>query len=91
MPIITQNLKTDTKRYVPVKTLWAQDNEKVLQQLKAGFKRRTNWSKYKSEPTIKTQNRYLNHLIDPSFQGKNRLFIKMMHIKEATSDILFKL
>ena len=29
---------TDTKRYVPVETLSTQDNAKVLQQLKFGFK-----------------------------------------------------
>ena len=30
---------TDTKLYVPVVTLTAQDNAKLLQQLKSGFKR----------------------------------------------------
>ena len=45
---------TDTKLYVPVVTLSAQDNEKLLQQLKTGFKRTINWNKYQSEPTIQT-------------------------------------
>ena len=56
-------------------TLSTQDNEKLLQQLKIGFKRTINWNKYQSEPKINTQNRYLNHLIDPSFQGVNRSFV----------------
>ena len=56
-------------------TLLAQDNEKLLQQLKTGLKRTINWNKYQSEPTIQTRNRYLNHLIDPSLQGVNRLFV----------------
>ena len=42
---------TYTKLYVPVVTLSAQDNEKLLQQLKRGFKRTINWNKYKSEQT----------------------------------------
>ena len=33
---------TDTKRYVPVVTLSTQDNEKLLQKLKSGFKRTIN-------------------------------------------------
>ena len=36
---------TDTKIYVPVVTLSTQDNAKVLQQVKLGFKRTTNWNK----------------------------------------------
>ena len=34
---------TDTKLYIPVATLSAQDNTKLLQQLKSGFKRTINW------------------------------------------------
>ena len=37
---------TDSKLYVPVVTLSTQDNAKLLQQLKAGFKRTINWNKY---------------------------------------------
>ena len=37
---------TDTKHYVPVVTLSTQDNAKLLQQLKSGFKRAINWNKY---------------------------------------------
>ena len=66
---------TDTKRYVPVVILSTQDNTKLLQQLKSGFKGTINWNKYQSDPKIYAQNRYLNHLVDPSFQGVNRLFL----------------
>ena len=64
----------NTKRYVPVVALSTQDNAKLLQQLKSGFKRTINWSKYhKIQKHIhKTNN--LNHLVDPSFQGVKRLF-----------------
>ena len=40
---------TDTKLYVPVVTLSTQDNTKLLQQLKSGFRRTTNWNKYQSK------------------------------------------
>ena len=42
---------TDAKLYVAVLTFLAQDNTRLLQQLKASFKRTTNWNKYQSEPT----------------------------------------
>ena len=47
--------------HVPVVTLSAQDNTKLLQQLKTGFKRIINWNKYQVEAKFKTQNRYLNY------------------------------
>ena len=65
---------TDTKYFVPVVTLSTQGNAKLFQQLKSGFKRTINWNKYQSDPKIYAQNRYLNHLVDPSFQGVNRVF-----------------
>ena len=66
---------TETKLYVPVVTLSTQDNAKLLQQLKSGFKRTINWNKYQSDPKTYAQNRYLNHLVNPRFQGVKRLFV----------------
>ena len=66
---------TDTKLYVPVVTLSTQENTKFLQQLKSGFKRVINWNKYLSKPELLAQNPNLNHLIEASFQGVNRLFV----------------
>ena len=65
----------DTKLYVPVVTLSTQENAKFLQQLKSGFIRTINWNKYQSDPKRYVQDQYLNHLVDPSFQGVNRLFV----------------
>ena len=48
---------------------------KLLQQLKSGFKGTINRNKYQSNPKTYGQNRYLNHLADPSFQGVSRLFV----------------
>ena len=64
---------TDTKCHVPIVTLSTQDNAKLLQQLESDFKKINNWNQ--SEVTIQVQNRYLDYLIDPSFQGINRLFV----------------
>ena len=66
---------TDTKLYVPVVTLSTQENTKFLQQLKSGFKRVINWNKYLSKPELLAQNPNLNHLVEPSFQEVNRLFV----------------
>ena len=66
---------TETRLYVPVVTLSTQNNAKLLQQLKSGFKRAINWNKYQSSIKAYAQNRYLNHLVDPSFQGVNRFFV----------------
>ena len=66
---------TDTKLYVPVVTLSTQENTKFLQQLKSGFKKVINWNKYLSKPELIRRNPNLNHLVEPSFQGINRLFV----------------
>ena len=66
---------TETKLYVPVVTLSTKDNEKLLQQLKSGFKKTISWNKYESSIKTFAQNRYLNYLINPIFQGGNRLFV----------------
>ena len=66
---------TDTKLYVRVVNLSTQENTKFLQQLKSGFKRVINWNKYLSKPELLAQNPNLNHLIEPIFQGVNRLFV----------------
>ena len=66
---------TDTRLCVPVVTLSIQDNPNFFQKLKSGFKRAINWIKYQSHTITYEQYRYLNHLIDPIFQGVNKLFV----------------
>ena len=66
---------TETKLYVPVVTLSTQDNAKLLQQFKSGFKRIINWNKYLSKPELLAQNPNLNDLVEPSLQEVNRLFV----------------
>ena len=65
----------DTKLYVPVVTLSTQDNSKLLQQLRSGFKRTVSWNKYLSKPELLRQGPKLNHLVEPNFKGVNRIFV----------------
>ena len=66
---------TGAKLYVPVGTLSTQDNAKLLQQLKSGFRGTINWNKYQSCIKTSAQNRYLNDLVDAIFQVSNTLFV----------------
>ena len=66
---------TDTKLYGPVTTLSTQANTKLLELLKSGFRRTINWNKYQSTVLTQSQNQYLDYLIDPFFQGVNRVFV----------------
>ena len=66
---------TDTKLYVPVVTLSKENDIKLLEQLKSGFKRTIKWNKYRSQMTNQPQNNNLNYLIDPTFTNFNRLFV----------------
>ena len=50
-----------------------QDNAKLLQELKSGFKRIINQNIYLSKPELLAQN--LNCLVEPSFQRVTRLFV----------------
>ena len=66
---------TKCKLYVPVVTLSAEEDHKLLDQLKPGFKRTIKWNKYMSQMSNQTKNNNLNYLIDPTFSNVNRLFI----------------
>ena len=65
----------DTKPYVPIVTLSKENDTKLLQQLKSGFKRTIKWNKYRSQMTVQNNNNNLNYLIDPTFNNVNRLFV----------------
>ena len=81
-------LITDTKLYVPVLTLLTQDNTKLLEILKSSFKRTINRNKYQSKKSTERPNQYLYYLIDPSFQGVNRLFV--LSFKNETQQTSYK-
>ena len=65
---------TDCKLYVPVVTLSAENDNKLLEQLKSGFKRSVKWNKYMLQMSNQNKNN-LNYLIDPAFSNVNRLFV----------------
>ena len=81
---------TDATLYVSIVTLSTQDNSKLLPQLKLGFKRKISWNKYLAKPELLAQNANLNHLIEPSFQGVNRLFaLAFEYDAQRTRKILY--
>ena len=62
----------DIKLYVPVVNLSTDDDNKLLEQLKTGFKRTIKWNKYRSEISNQAKSSNCNYLIDPTY---NRLWI----------------
>ena len=66
---------TDCKLYVPIVTLSAENDNKLLEQLKSGFRRTIKWNKYMSQMSNQNKNNNLNYLIDPTFSNVNRLFV----------------
>ena len=75
----------DTKLNVPVVTLSAENDNKLLDQLKTGFKRTIKWNKYRSEMCNQAGNNNLNYLIDPTFTNGNRLFVLSFENKNDIS------
>ena len=65
----------DCKLYVPAVTLSKDDEIKLLNNLRSGFKREIIWNKYRSQVTTEAVNNNLNILIDPTFTNVNRLFV----------------
>ena len=67
---------TDTKLYVPIVTLSAEDNVKLSKLLGEGFKRSIYWNEYKVI-AYKTYNAnvYIRELLDSSYQGAKILFV----------------
>ena len=44
----------DTKLYVPVATLSKENDKKLLEQLKSGFRKTVKWNKYRSQMTVQS-------------------------------------
>ena len=49
----------DTKLYLPGVTLSTENDKKLLEQLKSGFKRTIKWNKYRSQMIIQSNNNKL--------------------------------
>ena len=63
---------TDTKLHVTVVTLSTENENKLLEQLKTGFKGTIKWNKYRSEMTKQTATNNLSYSIDPTFTKGNK-------------------
>ena len=76
---------TDCKLYVPVVTLSTENNSKLLEQLKSGFRRSIKWNKYMSQMSNQNKNNNLNYLIDTTFSNVNRLVLSFENEDDRTS------
>ena len=71
----------DAKLYVPVVTLSAEGNVKLIKHLNKGFKRPVYWKKYKIignkvvEIAAANAEKDVRELLDSSYQGIKRLFV----------------
>ena len=65
----------ETKLYVPVLILSTQDNGKLLQQLRSGFKRIINRNEFLSKPELLAKNTDLNHLVKQFLRRVNGDFV----------------
>ena len=84
--------KTDPKLYVPVVTSSTQDNAKLLQQLKSGFKQTINWNRYhsKTEPLIlqtHIENFFLINQLKVILKHLKK-FEKLQLVKEMTTQLV---
>ena len=66
---------TSTKIYVPVVTLSINNNIKLLENIKQGFKRTISWNKYRSEITVQPKTNDLDYLIDSKISSIYILFV----------------
>ena len=66
----------DTKPYVPIVTLSAEDNVKLSKLLDEGFKKPIYWNQYKVIPDkTYVSNEYIRKWIHSSYEGVKRLFV----------------
>ena len=83
----------DVKLYVPVVTLSAEDNVKLLKLLSEGFKRTVYWNEYKVtdnkivEIANNNDEKYIRELLDSSWQGVKRLFALAYNNKEGDNKV----
>ena len=65
----------DTKWHVPVVTLSKEDNKDFIEQQNKKFQRSIYWNEYKTKEINEDADANVILLLDPSFQGVNRLFV----------------
>ena len=80
-----QHLQNLIHNYVPVATLSTQDNAKLLQQLKSGFKRTINWNKF--EPIDLSKHQALD--ADPKGIQQINFAANLFFIIEEATETIF--
>ena len=65
----------NAKTYIPVVSLFINDNLKFLENVRQGLKELFLWNKDRCEITKETKNNNLDYLIDSIFKNVNRLFV----------------
>ena len=74
-PVVLTFEITDTNLYVPVVTLSKENDTKLSDQLKSGFKEKIKMEEIQITMTIQPKNNDLYYLINPTFTNVNRLFV----------------
>ena len=62
---------SDTNLYVPLVTLSTEDNAKLSQQSKPGFKKTINWNKNQSKVIMEAESPYLDYLKEKCTKENN--------------------
>ena len=65
----------DAKLYVPVFTLSAKDNQKLLELLSKGFGRSVYWNEYKTKSENENTTKEYRYFLESNFIGVNKLFV----------------
>ena len=74
----------DTIFYVPVVTLSTENNKKLLEQLKSGFKRTVKENKHRSQMSIQSKNNNLNfQSIQHLLKSTGYLFCQLKELKKT--------
>ena len=68
----------DTKLYVPVVTLSANDNQKLSKLLSKGFERSVYWNEYKTKSENKYNANEYRYFLQSNFVGVSRLFVLIL-------------
>ena len=76
-----------TKLYVAVVTLSTQYGNKLLEQLKTGFKRTIKWKKYRLKMTYQAKTNNSNYFTDTTSSTFNRLFVLAVENEEDKTSI----
>ena len=84
---------TDAELYVPIVTLSAEENAKLLKLLGEGFERLVYRNKYKVIPNkiveiaANNEGKYIRELFDSSYQGVKTLFVLVYNNTEGNNQV----